>query len=100
MNEDLTNSHGLTIYWSRVQRRHVLEACRKYDSREELPSASPRSTFLKVDGRTYPAKFVLGLAYKLATGMELTPDDFSGSDYSARRLRCLGFDVDHSGKAL
>jgi hypothetical protein len=51
-----------------------------YDSGEELPTAPAKTTFLEHNGRTYPAKFILGLAYREATGQQLDHDDFSGGD--------------------
>jgi hypothetical protein len=43
------------------------------------PKRPARNTFLLLNGKTYPAKFIRGLAYRLATGVELDPNvDYSG----------------------
>jgi hypothetical protein len=44
-----------------------------------------------MNGRTYPAKFIRGLAYRLATGVELDPNrDYSGGAETARFFQGLG----------
>jgi hypothetical protein len=45
-------------------------------------------------GRSYDSKAILGVAFKLATGIRLSSQDFSGGIYGAARvLRKLGFEV-------
>jgi len=67
--------------WEHVTTEHVLKAISKYDSFNTGGYA--RNTFLKYDGRLYPAKRTRGLAYEAALngssatirspGMHLTP---------------------------
>ena len=62
-----------------------------YDSGAARPKRPPRSTFLVLNGKTYPAKFIRGLAYRLATGVELDPNvDYSGGTETARFFQGLG----------
>jgi hypothetical protein len=69
----------MTPDWSRVTPEDVRRACQMYDSGAARPKRPARSTFLLLNGKTYPAKFIRGLAYRLATGVELDPNrDYSG----------------------
>ena len=68
----------MSINWTVVQEEHVKEACRRYDTGEERPRQSARNTFLLFDGKRYPAKFIRGLAYGIATGYELNPTSIRG----------------------
>ena len=80
--------------WSVVRREHVLAACQLFDNGEELPRRSAKNTFLLLGDRAYPAKFIRGLAYRLATGHTLNPStDYSGGLETVRHMRSLGFDV-------
>ena len=75
----------MTIDWSRVTLEDVGRACQMYDSGAAQPKRRARSTFLLLDGKTYPAKFIRGLAYRLATGVELDPNvDYSGGMETVR----------------
>lgn len=76
-----------------LTKRHVTATCRQV-IRDGVPARrAGRSTFLQFEGHSLPAKYVLGLAYELATGTPLSPDDFTGGDASADILRQLGFQV-------
>lgn len=92
----------MAIDWSVVGRLHVEEACRHYDRGDRQPKRWARSTFLLLNERRYPAKFIRGWAYELATGEALDPSkDFSGGLETAKFFRKLGFKVEHyrgSGK--
>ena len=69
----------MTPDWSRVTLEDVGRACQMYDSGAARPKRPARSTFLLFNGKIYPAKFIRGLAYRLATGVELDPNvDYSG----------------------
>jgi hypothetical protein len=58
----------VAIGWSKVLKNHIEEACRRYDAGENRPKQPTRTTFLIRDGERYPAKFIRGLAYEIATG--------------------------------
>jgi hypothetical protein len=63
-----------------------------YDSGAAAPARPARSTFLVLNDRTYPAKFIRGLAYRLATGVELDASrDYAGGLETARFFDGLGF---------
>jgi len=81
----------MTPDWSRVTLGDVRRACQMYDSGAARPKRPARSTFLLLNGNTYPAKFIRGLAYRLATGVELDPNvDYSGGMETARFFQGLG----------
>lgn len=76
-----------------LKKRHVIAACRKV-VRDGFPSRrGGRSTFIRFEGELLPAKYVLGLAYEIATGKSLSPNDFHGGDASAVVLELLGFQL-------
>jgi hypothetical protein len=89
----------MQVDWSVVQRKHILNACKLYDDGTELPLRPARNTFLVHSERIYPAKFILGTAYHIATGHHLDPStDYSGGEEAARRLRSMGFEIKHDAK--
>jgi hypothetical protein len=54
----------MTPDWSRVTLEDVLQACQMYDSGTARPKRPARSTFLLFNGKTYPVKFIRGLAIR------------------------------------
>jgi hypothetical protein len=86
----------MTPDWGQVTQGHVRQACELHDSGTALPKRSAKSTFLLLNGKTYPAKFIRGLAYRLATGIELNPNlDYSGGVETIRFFERLGFVTRH-----
>jgi hypothetical protein len=86
----------MAIDWSVVTSEHVREAARQLDAGEVVCRSPARNTFVKLRGRSYPAKFIWGLAYEVATGRRLNPNtDFAGGKETARFLANLGFEVDY-----
>lgn len=86
----------MTPDWSRVTLEDVRRACQMYDSGAARPKRPARSTFLLTNGKTYPAKFIRGLAYRLATGVELDPNvDYSGGTETARFFQGLSLAPQH-----
>lgn len=81
----------MSVDWRKVGIEHVQQACEQFDQGIVLPSRPARSTFLLLNGRSYPAKFIRGLAYRIATGIDLDPSkDFSGGEETARFFATLG----------
>src|SRR5690349_16780266 len=81
----------MPIDWTKVTVDHVRQACDLYDADAASPSRAAKSTLLLLNGRSYPAKFIRGLAYRIATGIELDPNkDFTGGDETARFFAALG----------
>jgi hypothetical protein len=79
------------IDWTKVTVDHVRQACDLYDAGAATPKRPAKSTFLVHSGKSYPAKFIRGLAYRIATGVELDPSkDFAGGDDTARFFANLG----------
>lgn len=86
--------HPDPIDWSKVKEAHVKDACSLYDLGERRPKVAAKNTFLLLGDKRYPAKFIRGLAYELATGHELSSDDYSGGAETVRFFTALGFSVD------
>jgi hypothetical protein len=85
------------IDWTVVSKDHVLAACKRYD-RGERPSREAQNTWLHLNGKKYPAKFIRLLAYHEATHKMLNPStDFAGGAETAKFLQGLGFDVEYGG---
>ncbi len=86
----------MTPDWSRVTLEHVRRACEMHDSGAAQPKRPAQSTFLLLNGKTYPAKFIRGLAYRLATGVELDPNrDYSGGAETVKFFQGLGLATQH-----
>ena len=91
----------MTPDWSRVTLEDVRRAGQMYDSGAARPKRPARSTFLLLNGKTYPAKFIRGLAYRLATGVELDPNrDYSGGVETARFFHGLGLPTQHGSASI
>jgi hypothetical protein len=61
----------------------------------------PRNTFLIFGDRRYPAKFIRGLAYKIAAGEVPNPStDYSGGMETARFFLNRGFNVEYRGTVM
>jgi hypothetical protein len=89
----------MTPDWSQVTQRHVQQACELYDA-GTVPTRAAKSTFLLLNGKTYPAKFIRGLAYRLATGIELDPSrDYAGGLETIKFFERLGFATKHNPSA-
>lgn len=80
--------------WSQVKREHIEKACRLFDAGKEVPIHPTQNTSMVWHQRSYPAKFILGVAYRLATGHTLDPrTDYSDEQESVTILRSMGFEV-------
>jgi hypothetical protein len=51
---------------------------------------------LLLGDKRYPAKFIRGLAYELATGHKLGYDDYSGGAETVQFFTALGFSVEYN----
>ena len=92
--------HSVTIDWSKVKETHVEEACSRYDSRDRRPKQAAINTFLLFGDKRYPAKFIRGLAYEIATGHELGSGDYSGGAETVRFFTSLGLSVEYNGEVI
>ena len=91
-----------SISWDQVAVADVERALAEYD---ELGAESffaehgfaPTTTYKLVwQGRDYPPKAILGVAYEFATGERLASADFEGGKTGAVRvLGNLGFTIEH-----
>src|SRR5439155_26005302 len=95
-DQNFLKGASMTPDWSQVTLEHVRRACEMYDAGAAQPKRPAQSTFLLLSGKTYPAKFIRGLAYRLATGVELDPNrDYSGGVESVRFFQSLGLAAQH-----
>jgi hypothetical protein len=86
--------------WTRVSRADVIGAMEEYDRLgqdqflAEYGFGRATAYLLIYSGRSYDSKAILGVAYRLATGLRLSSHDFSGGmSGAARVLRKLDFEV-------
>ena len=85
-----------------VERKHVLEAIRLFDSGEAHLFADSTKFDLIFNERRYPPKAIFGLAGQVATGEQFGPNDFSGGTGSAcfDVLKKCGFLIELKNKNL
>jgi hypothetical protein len=89
-----------SLAWDKVTRADVQRAIQAYDrlGAQEFFAEhgfAPTTTYeLLWDGRRYPPKAILGVAYELATGRRLASSDFEGGKSGAVKvLGSLDFTV-------
>jgi very-short-patch-repair endonuclease len=74
-----------------------MQACERFDSGVVSPARAAQNTFLIIDGKRYPAKFIRGLAYQVATGTVLNPSrDYSGGVETVRFFKRLGLTTEYN----
>lgn len=76
-----------------IKHNHVLQAITQIRTGGVPRKREPTKFNLVYDGRLYPPKFVLSLAAKFATGIELAASEFSGGDEANSFLADLGFEI-------
>lgn len=76
-----------------IKRKHVLKAIQIYRKGKDKPTRPARSAFLIDRGKRLPAKFILRLAFKVATGIWVASDNLTGGRASVRVLKYLGFNA-------
>src|SRR5205823_10235247 len=76
-----------------VTRQNVLSAVAKMDADGILWNRESVKFELIHEGKTYPPKYTISLAFKDATGTELDPSSFSGGDEANSFLTNLGFQI-------
>ena len=80
---------------SNISHQHIISALQEID-REGVRSGRHSSTYdLHHDGKKYPPKLVISIAYRYATGEELDPKSFNGGEGTDafNLLRELGFQI-------
>jgi hypothetical protein len=86
----------MTPDWNLVTLEHVRRACEMYDAGTATPKRPAKSAFLILNEKPYPAKFIRGLAYRLATGVELDPNvDYAGGEETVKFFQALGLSIKH-----
>jgi hypothetical protein len=80
-----------------LQQEHILSALRDLDRGVEHPFGEPKKYKLVHDGKRYPPKTAVGLAFKYFRDTILPPGEFSGGEGAGQanhELRKLGFVVE------
>src|SRR3954469_18754034 len=83
-----------------LTREHVLSALADLDAGMDHPFGSPTGYELVHQGRRYPPKAAIGLAFRHHAGRILQPEEFSGGEAPGQAnsvLRELGFTVERKG---
>src|SRR4051812_5391861 len=79
-----------------LAREHVLRALADFDAGIDHPFGQPTGYELVHDGKRYPPKAAVGLAFRYSIGRVLEPHEFSGGESPGQAnfvLRKLGFTV-------
>lgn len=77
-----------------IEKNHVLKAIKEIDEQGIPKSRAARKYWLNFKGKTYPPKYVIGLANRFANGQELDPANFSGGQHDTNLfLQRLGFKI-------
>ena len=76
-----------------ITKEIIIRAIEQIDENLTPKSRLSRTYYLKWKGKTYPPKYVLSIASKIAVGRELAPDEFSGGLETNTFLEKLGFDI-------
>jgi hypothetical protein len=85
-----------------LTRDHALQALAELDAGATHDFGDPTKYELLWEGRRYPPKAVVGLAFRHLKGYPLRPEDFSGGEAPGQAnhvLRKLGFTVVRKGEA-
>lgn len=73
-----------------ITREHVEAACRRTIQEGVPRQHEGRSAFVRFGGTSLPAKHIVGVAYRLATGRTLSPEAYHGGRAAAGILARLG----------
>ncbi len=78
-----------------IKREHILKAIEDIEKRKYNIPKNRKSTkfYLRVNGKTYPPKYVISLANKYANGEFLDSKKFEGGKETNNFLKKLGFEV-------
>lgn len=79
-----------------ITREQVLQALDSYSEETNHGFGIPTKYQLVFEGKRYPPKAVVGIAYRFAAGRVLSPSEFSGGNQKGQAnfiLRELGFEV-------
>ena len=94
----ILNSHNMVN--RQVNKQDILEALTFID-KNGVPSNRRVTNYnLYHNDKSYPPKYVLSIATKIATGRELEPSQFSGGDETNSFLTTLGFTIREGNKSL
>src|SRR5438477_10098479 len=84
-----------------LTRECILQALADLDAGMDHPFGAPTGYELVHEGRRYPPKAVIGLAFRHLAGRSLQPEEFSGGEAPGQAnyvLRELGFTVEKKGE--
>lgn len=76
-----------------IKIEHILKSIQEIDSNGIPPKREARKFGLSLDGKIYPPKYVISLAYKHVGGIELDSNTFEGGLETNDFLKKLGFEI-------
>jgi hypothetical protein len=74
-----------------ISKESVIEALALIDKYGVPLNRNSKKYNLYFEGKSYPPKYVLSIASKIASGKELEPSEFNGGDETNNFLIALGF---------
>jgi len=79
-----------------ITESHIVKAIQRINRHGVPQHREAKDYFLIYARRSYPAKYVVGIANLFANGKELDPESFSGGKETNKFLQSLGFDISSS----
>ena len=85
--------------WDNITAEDVKKAIELFDrTNEKYPE--PRNTFLLYNDKQYPAKHIRWIAYKIANKKEISKNEFTGGNETAKFFIKLGFKVQYKKETI
>lgn len=86
----------MALNWSSVKKENVERACQMILSGDTPARVTAKGIFVLFGQQHLPAKHVLRIAYCLANGLPMDTElRFSSGESTVKKLRNLGFEVEH-----
>jgi hypothetical protein len=84
----------MALNWKSLKAEHVKQACSILRSGQRVPSVKKAGLYVRFETVDLPAKEVLGVAYRIANGLQQdTKLRFSSGEGTIALLRALGFEA-------
>lgn len=80
--------------WEKVKKIHIIKAIEEFNNNRRDFTKS-KNTFLIFNKIKYPAKYIRGLAYKIANGIEISTEKYNGGKETQEFFKKLGFEVEY-----
>lgn len=83
----------MMVDFSGVREEHIICACRYIKNNGVPKNRKSITTYVCFENEPFPAKYVLGVAYEIATKKSIKPAEYAGGKATATVLEELGFHV-------